>query len=61
MDTLHNVIRSSRHETKSRPDHLSVFREFLGHLDRAARRARSAASTKGAAVKRRKTKRRAKH
>jgi nitrate reductase assembly molybdenum cofactor insertion protein NarJ len=60
MDTLHNVIRSIRHETKSRPDHLSVFREFLGHLDRAARRARSA-STKDAAVKRRKTRRRAKH
>ena len=37
MDTLHNVLRSIR-ETKSRPDHLSVFREFLGHLDRAAKR-----------------------
>ena len=42
MDTLHNVIRSIRHETKSRPDHLSVFREFLTHLDRAAKRARRA-------------------
>ena len=40
MDTLHNVLRSIRSETKSRPDHLSVFREFLGHLDRVARRAR---------------------
>jgi len=39
MDTLHNVLRSISRETKSRPDHLSVFREFLGHLDRAARRA----------------------
>jgi hypothetical protein len=39
MDTLHKVMRSIRGETKSRPDHLSVFREFLGHLDRAARRA----------------------
>ena len=38
MDTLHNVLRSMR-ETKSKPDHLSVFREFLDHLDRAARRA----------------------
>ena len=38
MDTLHNVLRSIREE-KSRPDHLSVFREFLDHLDRAARRA----------------------
>ena len=46
MDTLHNVIRSIKHETKSeaksRPDHLTVFREFLGHLDRAAKRARRA-------------------
>ena len=39
MDTLHNVLRSISRETKSKPDHLSVFREFLGHLDRAARRA----------------------
>jgi hypothetical protein len=38
MDTLHNVLRSI-HETKARPDHLSVFREFLGHLDRISRRA----------------------
>lgn len=50
MDTLHNVIRSIKHETKSeaksgiksRADHLTVFREFLGHLDRAAKRARRA-------------------
>jgi len=39
MDSLHNVLRSIRRETKSRADHLSVFREFLGHLDRAAKRA----------------------
>jgi len=39
MDTLHKVMREIRGETKSRPDHLSVFREFLGHLDRAAKRA----------------------
>ena len=38
MDTLHTVLRSIRSETKSRRDHLSVFREFLDHLDRAARR-----------------------
>jgi hypothetical protein len=42
MDTLHNVLRSIRHETKSRPDHLSVFREFLGHLDRIGKRAKRA-------------------
>lgn len=39
MDTLHNVLRSIKHETKAKPDHLSVFREFLSHLDRAAKRA----------------------
>jgi hypothetical protein len=38
MDTLHSVLRSIRGETKSRPDHLSVFREFLNHLDRLGRR-----------------------
>ena len=38
MDTLHTVLRSIRGETKSRPDHLSVFREFLQHLDRIGRR-----------------------
>ena len=42
MDTLHSVLRSIRpkpmNETKSRRDHLDVFREFLDHLDRAARR-----------------------
>jgi len=47
MDTLHNVLRSISRETKSRPDHLSVFREFLGHLDRAARRAARAPARKG--------------
>jgi len=35
MDTLHNVLRSIRGETKSRRDHLIVFREFIDHLDRA--------------------------
>ena len=34
MDTLHTMLRSIRSETKSRRDHLSVFREFLGHLGR---------------------------
>src|SRR3954462_113495 len=38
MDTLHNVLRSIS-ETKAKPDHLSVFREFLGHLDRIGKRA----------------------
>ena len=46
MDTLHSVLRSIRGETKSRRDHLTVFREFLGHLDRAARRRQPPRSTK---------------
>ena len=57
MDTLHNVLRSIRSDTKSKTDHLSVFREFLGHLDRAAMRAK-----RGPAPKRTKSaKRRAKN
>ena len=39
MDTLHTVLRTIKGESKERRDHLSVFREFLGHLDRAGRRA----------------------
>ena len=39
MDTLHTVMRSLRREAKSRRDHLSVFREFLHHLDRVGKRA----------------------
>jgi hypothetical protein len=38
MDSLHAVLRTIR-ETKARRDHLDVFREFLGHLDRIGRRA----------------------
>lgn len=39
MDTLHTVMRTIRTETKSNPDHLSVFREFLAHLDSIQRKA----------------------
>jgi hypothetical protein len=50
METLHKMMRQIRGETKSRPDHLAVFREFLGHLDRigkrAAKRPRAAPRTK---------------
>ena len=39
MDGLHTVLRSIRGESKAQPrDHLDVFREFLDHLDRAARK-----------------------
>ena len=37
MDTLHTVMSSIRGETKTRRDHLTVFREFLDHLDRVTR------------------------
>lgn len=39
MDTLHSVLRTIRTETKSGRDHLSVFREFLAHLDAIQRKA----------------------
>jgi len=37
MDTLHSVMRSLRPAQKRRRDHLTVFREFLSHLDRASK------------------------
>jgi hypothetical protein len=40
MDTLHSMLRTIRGETKSRRDHLTVFREFLHHLDRVTRKTR---------------------
>jgi len=55
MDTLHTVLRSIRKETKSRRDHLSVFREFLSHLDRASRKPRRARETKSASPRARKS------
>jgi nitrate reductase assembly molybdenum cofactor insertion protein NarJ len=42
MDSLHTVLRTIRPETKSAPDHFSVFREFLAHLDALQRRALAA-------------------
>lgn len=57
MDTLHTVLRSLRHETKHRRDHLDVFREFLSHLDRATKRKQPPRSTKAAKGKGRRGKR----
>lgn len=56
MDQLHIVLRNIR-ETKARRDHLSVFREFLNHLDRIARKPRAQATKGkgGKAAKRRRT------
>jgi len=33
MDKLHTVIQSISGETKAKPEHLTVFREFLAHLE----------------------------
>jgi hypothetical protein len=51
MDTLHTVLRSIRSETKGRRDHLDVFREFLDHLERAAKRRPAASPRKAAKAK----------
>ena len=49
MDTLHTVLRNIRGETKSsRRDHLTVFREFLTHLDRIGKKPRGGGKNKGA-------------
>lgn len=32
MDTLHSMMRTLQGDTKSSPQHLTVFREFLKHL-----------------------------
>ena len=41
MDTLHSVMRTLRPVTKRKRDHLTVFREFLSHLDRVSRESAS--------------------
>ncbi len=48
MDALHAMLRGMRGETKSRPDHLTVFREFLSHLERINRNAKRARPAKKA-------------
>jgi TorA maturation chaperone TorD len=61
MDTLHGVMRTLHPERKSdsaKPaDHLSVFREFISHLDRIARQAPKPARAKAPRVVRRKGRR----
>ena len=51
MDTLHTVLRTIRGETKSRRDHLTVFREFLTHLDRIGRKSGRGPAAKNKAAK----------
>jgi hypothetical protein len=56
MDTLHDVMRSisneRKAETEPRRDHLSVFREFLDHLEWASKRRVVARTTRGVKSKR---------
>ena len=58
MDTLHSTLSSIRTETKSARDHLTVFREFLAHLDSMQRKAAIAKPLRVKAPSRRKTVRR---
>ena len=53
LDNLHHVLRDIRETKSTRRDHLTVFREFLDHLDRIGRRRAPAAKTKSAKPKRR--------
>lgn len=39
MDRLHTMLRAIRPETKSGGDHLSVFREFISHLQQVQHKA----------------------
>ncbi len=51
MDTLHTVLRAIQPERKSAPDHLTVFREFLAHLDRIQHKAPTRPASKPARSK----------
>ncbi|MDO8980625.1 MAG: hypothetical protein Q7V17_15460 [Afipia sp.] len=51
MDTLHTVLRAIQPERKSAPDHLTVFREFLAHLDRIQHKAPVKSPSKAARIK----------
>ncbi|MEW6451169.1 MAG: hypothetical protein AB1490_10995 [Pseudomonadota bacterium] len=55
MDTLHTVLRSIRGETKAPPrnNHVTVFREFLDHLERASRKPKRSVKGRARSVSRR--------
>jgi nitrate reductase assembly molybdenum cofactor insertion protein NarJ len=44
MDKLHSMLRNTKASRKRKPDHLTIFREFLSHLDKASRGAPEQAS-----------------
>lgn len=39
MDDLHTMLRSISGETKTKTQHLTVFREFLAHLEKIQHKA----------------------
>ncbi|MBX9710074.1 MAG: hypothetical protein K2X60_03495 [Xanthobacteraceae bacterium] len=39
MDDLHTMLRSISGETKAKTEHLTVFREFLAHLEKIQHKA----------------------
>jgi hypothetical protein len=52
MNTVHTALQPMNREAKANcPDHLHVFREFLNHLDRAAKYKPAFRSAKDAKVK----------
>jgi hypothetical protein len=61
MDTLHTMLRSISGETKAKSEHLTVFREFLAHLEKIQHKAPvRALTTKPARPKTRRKAKRAK-
>jgi len=50
MDTLHHMLRTLRRETKQRPDHTAVFREFIRNIERLGMTPPPAAKPKGKAL-----------
>jgi len=52
MDKLHTTIQSISGESKSKPAHLTVFREFLAHLEKVQHKAPVTAARPRKPVKR---------
>ncbi len=51
MDKLHGVLRAIRGETKSRADHIKVFRDFVAHLETLQQKTPRASPAKPQRVK----------
>lgn len=57
MDKLHTVIQSLSSEAKAKPAHLTVFREFLAHLEKIQHKAPRAPVRQAAKLPKRKPRR----